>query len=617
MTSSTFIRTLSLMLCLLLLGGVCMSACSTPAPSDDPAPPSADDPVSDDSARDEPSQDDPTQQDPPTDDPTQDEPVQQPNWEEDGVLRILTIGNSFSDDTMQYVYQIAKALGIEKIELGNLYIGGCTLDTHAKNARGDLPAYEYRQNKDGEWKTTANYKMSNAITSKDWDFISLQQASGSSGISSTYAELDYMIGYVKDLCPTARLVWNMTWAYQQNTTHEEFSKYDSDQMTMYEGILATVNEVVASSENISLIIPNGTAIQNARTSYVGDTLTRDGFHLSLEFGRYIAGLTMVYTLTGISPENISYSPAGVDENMRTIAVEAAINAVASPFSVTASTHTTAPSIDFSLYNELDLGWTPYTYWHSSAGDDNHNRLISNPSFYGTRKLTRDDLPVGSVIVLADGWIYRPDGWIGNAKTDDAKRPAESTTTMVIVTEEWWGEFTHRAFNLYLPDRSSLEQTSDDTIRAALKIYVPKGSDELDPSPSTPEIDLTLCDELDLSWTPYTYWHSSAGDDNHNRLISNPSFYGTRKLTRDDLPVGSVIVLADGWIYRPDGWIGNAKTDDAKRPAESTTTMVIVTEEWWGEFTHRAFNLYLPDRSSLEQTSDDTIRAALKVYIPRT
>ena len=82
-----------------------------------------------------------------------------------------------------------------------------------------------------------------------------------------------------------------------------------------------------------------------------------------------------------------------------------------------------------------------------AGDDNHNRLISNPSFYGTRKLTRDDLPVGSVIVLADGWIYRPDGWIGNAKTDDAVRPAESTTAMVIVTEEWWGDFNYRAFNI--------------------------------------------------------------------------------------------------------------------------------------------------------------------------
>ena len=141
-----------------------MSACSTPAsPSTDDS--TSDDPVSDDPTTDDPTSDDPTPDQPTTDDPAQDEPIQQPNWEEDGALRILTIGNSFSDDTMQYVYQIAKALGIEKVELGNLYIGGCTLDTHATNARGDLPAYEYRQNKDGEWKTTANDKMGNAIAS--------------------------------------------------------------------------------------------------------------------------------------------------------------------------------------------------------------------------------------------------------------------------------------------------------------------------------------------------------------------------------------------------------------------------------------------------------------------
>ena len=42
-------------------------------------------------------------------------------------LKLLTVGNSFSDDAMEYVWQIASALGFKKIELGNLYIGGCSL----------------------------------------------------------------------------------------------------------------------------------------------------------------------------------------------------------------------------------------------------------------------------------------------------------------------------------------------------------------------------------------------------------------------------------------------------------------------------------------------------------
>ena len=50
--------------------------------------------------------------------------------QEDGILRILAIGNSFSTDSMQYLYQIAKNAGVEEIVLGNLYYGGCSLDEH-------------------------------------------------------------------------------------------------------------------------------------------------------------------------------------------------------------------------------------------------------------------------------------------------------------------------------------------------------------------------------------------------------------------------------------------------------------------------------------------------------
>ena len=49
-------------------------------------------------------------------------------------MKLLTVGNSFSDDAMEYVWQIASALGFKKIELGNLYIGGCSLATHRENA---------------------------------------------------------------------------------------------------------------------------------------------------------------------------------------------------------------------------------------------------------------------------------------------------------------------------------------------------------------------------------------------------------------------------------------------------------------------------------------------------
>lgn len=46
---------------------------------------------------------------------------------EDGVLRILAIGNSFSEDALeQEFYPIAQAGGV-KVIVGNMYIAGCSI----------------------------------------------------------------------------------------------------------------------------------------------------------------------------------------------------------------------------------------------------------------------------------------------------------------------------------------------------------------------------------------------------------------------------------------------------------------------------------------------------------
>ena len=45
-------------------------------------------------------------------------------------LRILSVGNSFSVDAQQHLYGIAKDMGYDNVVLGNLYIGGCSLQGH-------------------------------------------------------------------------------------------------------------------------------------------------------------------------------------------------------------------------------------------------------------------------------------------------------------------------------------------------------------------------------------------------------------------------------------------------------------------------------------------------------
>lgn len=258
------------------------------------------------------------------------------HWEDDGVLKILTIGNSFSVDTMQWMYHIAKSAGVENLFLGNLDSTGFTLSNHLIHAQGNMAKHIYHTNSSGAWSVQQNYLLSDAVAAENWDFISFQQASGSSGQPYSYDVLQDLMDYVRALCPTAKFVWNMTWAYQADSTHSAFVNYKNDQGQMYKAITRTVQAKVLTNKEISVIAPTGTAIQNARTSYLGDTLTRDGYHLTLDVGRYIAGLTFFQALTGLDVSKISYAPEGVTEEAKQVAIESAINALKTPYEVTPS-----------------------------------------------------------------------------------------------------------------------------------------------------------------------------------------------------------------------------------------------------------------------------------------
>ena len=249
-------------------------------------------------------------------------------------VKILAIGNSFSDDCMEHVYHILASLGVENIKLGNLHIGGCPLSSHCQNAREDAPAYEYRTNTDGVWNTTPEYKMSDAIKSEEWDFIFTQQASTYSGVVETYDLADELYAYVKSLAKgNPQYGWQMTWAYAKDFVSPHFEKYDNDQDVMYEKILSAVQAKIATRTDLKAIIPSGTAIQNARGK-IGDILNRDGFHLTYDLGRYIAGLCAVKALVGLSIDEIGFAPEGVSEEHKKAAIAAVNAACENPYGVT-------------------------------------------------------------------------------------------------------------------------------------------------------------------------------------------------------------------------------------------------------------------------------------------
>ncbi len=258
-----------------------------------------------------------------------------PAKKNDGIIHILAIGNSFSEDAIeQYFYELAEAAG-QKIIVGNLYDPGCSLERHANNVKNNIPDYKYRKIVDGVKTETPETTIATALADESWDYVSVQQASHFSGKTATYEPyLSEVLDFVRKHVRTdTKIMFHMTWAYSKDSNHGAFPDYGKDQMRMYREIVAAT-QAANKIEKFDIIIPSGTAIQNARTSKLGDTLNRDGYHLQLTYGRYTAACTWYEAIFGKSVVGNSYAPSTMSELEKRIAQEAAHAAILNPYTVT-------------------------------------------------------------------------------------------------------------------------------------------------------------------------------------------------------------------------------------------------------------------------------------------
>lgn len=243
-------------------------------------------------------------------------------------VRILAVGNSFSEDAIdQYFHELCEAAG-KRVIIGNLYIGGCSLERHLLNARTDSAAYRFRRiGHDGVTITANPVTLSSALQSDDWDYVSFQQASPLSGKYGSYADLKPLIAYADNVTqgrPT--YMWQQTWAYSPTSTHGAFPTYNSDQKVMYDSIMSATRRVMTDYPSLKVLIPTGTAVQTARIASGNYDLTRDGYHLDRLTGRYIAACTWFEAIFGESVIGNPYHPAGMTAEQARMAQEAAHSA---------------------------------------------------------------------------------------------------------------------------------------------------------------------------------------------------------------------------------------------------------------------------------------------------
>lgn len=495
-------------------------------------------------------------------------------------LKVLAIGNSFSVDAMQYLYKIADDAGVSNIVLGNLYIAGASMDMHVNSFSNNLNNYVYYKNTNDQWQSRASTSLLYGLLDEDWDIITIQQVSGSSGRENTFNQLDTLISIIEQNKTNfeARILWQMTWAYQQNSSHGDFNYYNKDQMTMYQAIVDVAQSKIVPHQQIEKIIPAGTAIQNLRTSYIGDTLTVDGYHLSLVHGRYTAGLSWFKSITGLDIDPINYAPNGITETDLLAIKEAVNNASLTPFAVTPSTYNAKPTdpdveepVNMSSGMKLDLDFE-LGFWNSI---NSQNLIKSDPiskNFIATsNRLTKSDLPNGTILVIEPGYQYRANFFMNLEGPTDGVRSENITASVVLIDDAWWQGRHYVSFNI------SMTQTQDITgkqaeVKEKFHVYLPY------------EI-------VDFTFSSGFYNSTGSHIQVKTDAISNNFISPERRYSKDEIPVGSIIEIESGYQYRANfymdldgGFTNNRRSDNIQ------TNRIIVDEAWWGNQQYVVFNV---------------------------
>lgn len=258
--------------------------------------------------------------------------------------RILAIGNSFSyDAVLQELIPVVRSGG-DDIIVGFPYKGGTTLQLHWQYITGKEKIYNYYTIRNGTISSTGSASRcldENIIASEPWDVVVIQTDHNYSGAYSHYFPwLDNLISYLREHLTNkqAKFYLYMTWAYQNGSAKmAELVKKGlyENQADQYAKITDCASRAaVQSGIGIENIIPAGTAVQNGRTSYLGDSFNRDGYHLDLRHGRYTASLTWYAKIFGKDPEAVEYHPDGMSDFCAAVCRKAVAEAIRTPFSVT-------------------------------------------------------------------------------------------------------------------------------------------------------------------------------------------------------------------------------------------------------------------------------------------
>ena len=301
--------------------------------------------------------------------------------EEAKVLKILTLGHSLAVDCGHMMNLILATEGIgdyEEVLVSTLYYSGCPLYKHVNFLKGNSPEYNLYMSStktpDNPPTIMQDVTMLDALKFEYWDIIIMQGGVFEIAYSDTYTDgnIQTIQEYVNEnkINPLATFAWHMAWAtpldnelrdmypYENNSYYTSYEKLGNNRDNFYNGIAKCVGDHIMTDETFKFMIPSGTAIENALTSYLEEKdLHRDYAHAS-DLGRVIASYTWYCRIMGVEkleeikldaiPVKFFKSTEGTEDRVLTemeknIILESVNNALANPLQKTQSQYTEAPA----------------------------------------------------------------------------------------------------------------------------------------------------------------------------------------------------------------------------------------------------------------------------------
>lgn len=271
-------------------------------------------------------------------------------------ILVLAIGNSFSQDAMYELKNIAAADGVD-IDAYNCYVGGRPLQDHYDSWNAGTVDYTIQPNGDGTGKEKTSSKE--LVSAKDWNYIILQGTThASKGVGSKDTALwtgdgtiwETMAADIAALQPAATRLVHGTWApYETASAAFDSGVYADgtpDSRGAYTAAVLDRYEIAANkfSTTEGEYLPTAVAVDYLIRHYgfaeVEGTIDANGYawsnasnvksvyrdstcHLTGNVGRVLAGLVWYEMITGTPATENNYTRATLTDAEMTMIKEAA------------------------------------------------------------------------------------------------------------------------------------------------------------------------------------------------------------------------------------------------------------------------------------------------------